>query len=68
MKNKNLIAIFLLATILILVGAFLKIAHLELGFVTGNVILAIGMLMEMIVITLFIIKTITNKNDAFLNK
>lgn len=68
MKNKHIIAAFLLSTILILVGAFFKIAHFELGFVTGNILLSIGMAMEMLVITVFVIKNIINKNNAFLNK
>ena len=68
MKNKHLIALFLLSTVLIIVGALFKIMHLEFGVITGNVLLAIGMMSEVIVISLFIIKTITNKNNSFLNK
>ena len=68
MKNKHLIALFLLSTVLIIVGALFKITHLEFGVITGNVLLGIGMMSEVIVISLFIIKTITNKNNSFLNK
>lgn len=68
MKNRHLIALFLLSTVLIIVGALFKIMHLEFGVITGNVLLGIGMMSEVIVISLFIIKTITNKNNSFLNK
>ena len=68
MKNKHLIAAFLFSTMLILVGAFFKIAHFEFGFVTGNMLLTVGMAMEILVITIFVIKSITTKNNAFLNK
>ena len=68
MKNKHLITLFLLSTVLIIVGALFKITHLEFGVITGNVLLGTGMMSEVIVISLFIIKTITNKNNSFLNK
>ena len=68
MKNKHLIGLFLLSTVLIIIGALFKIMHFALGAVTGNMLLTIGMISEVIVIAFFIIKTITNKNTAFLNK
>lgn len=68
MKNTHLIALFLLSSILVIMGALFKIMHFEIGVVSGNVMLSIGMLAEVSVIVLFIIKTITNKNDNFLNK
>lgn len=68
MKNKHLIILFLIATILLVFGAILKLMHFHLEFVSGNILLTLGMLLEVSVITIFIIKTIANRNVDFLNK
>jgi len=68
MKNKYLIAIILFGVIITIFGALLKIMHFEFGSITGNVLLTIGMLTEVIGIILLISKLATNKNDNFLNK
>ena len=68
MKNKYIIAIFLLGLIIVIFGALLKITHFEFGFVTGNLVLLIGKIIEVTAVVIFIIKLLTNKKDSFLNK
>lgn len=68
MKNKHLIVLFLIANVMLIFGAFMKIIHSQTMFVSGNALLATGMLLEVSVITIFIIKTIISKNVNFLNK
>ncbi len=68
MKNKYIIALFLLGLIFVIFGALLKITHFELGFLTGNLVLFIGKLIEVIAILIFIIKLFSNKNNSFLNR
>jgi len=68
MKNKYIIAILIFGTILTVLGALLKIIHFEFGFVTGNLTLTTGMILEAVALFVFVIKIVTNKNDSFLNK
>ncbi|MEO0058926.1 MAG: hypothetical protein RLZZ312_573 [Bacteroidota bacterium] len=68
MKNKYLVAFFLLSTIVVIVGALFKIVHLEVGPITGNVILTIGLLCEIFFVFVFVFKLISDKNNKFLNK
>lgn len=68
MKNKHLIVFFLIANVMLIFGAFMKIIHYQTMFVSGNALLATGMLLEVSVITIFIIKTIISQNVNFLNK
>jgi len=68
MKNKYIIAILIFGTILIVLGALLKITHFEFGIVTGNLTLTTGMILEAVALFVFVIKIVTNKNDSFLNK
>jgi uncharacterized membrane protein required for colicin V production len=68
MKNKYLVAFFLLSTIVVIVGALFKIVHLEVGPITGNVILTIGLLCEVFFVFVFVFKLISDKGNKFLNK
>ena len=69
MKNKNIIALFVLGSIITVTGALLKIIHFETGFITGNLILSIGLGMEIFAVIFLIIKLFKNKNTSeFLNK
>ncbi len=68
MKNKYIIAILIFGTILTVLGALLKITHFEFGFVTGNITLTTGMILEAVALFIFVIKIVTNKKDGFLNK
>ncbi|WP_339886821.1 hypothetical protein [uncultured Flavobacterium sp.] len=68
MKNKYLIGIILFGVVITIFGALIKIMHFQFGVITGNVLLSIGMLTEVLGIILLIIKLTTNKNDNFLNK
>ena len=68
MKNKYLISFFIIGSIITTVGALFKIIHFELGVVTGNVLLTIGMLVQVISGIGFLTKTIFNKDNEFLNK
>jgi uncharacterized membrane protein required for colicin V production len=68
MKNKYLVAFFLLSTIVVIVGALFKIVHLEVGPITGSVILTIGLLCEVFFVFVFVFKLISDKGNKFLNK
>lgn len=68
MKNKYLIILFLIANVLLVFGAIMKIIHYQLEFFSGNTLLTLGMILEGLVITIFIIKTIATRNVNFLNK
>ena len=68
MKNKYLIAFFIIGTLITILGALFKIVHFELGAVTGNVLLTIGMLVQIISGIGFLTKTIFNKDNEFLNR
>ncbi|NMH24463.1 GldL-related protein [Flavobacterium solisilvae] len=68
MKNKYLIVIFVIGIMYIIFGALFKILHLEIGPITGSVLLTFGMLLEALALILFVIKLIKNKNNDFLNK
>lgn len=68
MKNKYIFSVLIFGGILTILGALLKVIHFEFGFITGNLTLTIGMVLEVIALTIFVIKIVTNKNDSFLNK
>ena len=68
MKNKYLVAFFLLSTIVVIVGVLFKIVHLEVGPITGSVILTIGLLCEVFFVFVFVFKLISDKGNKFLNK
>lgn len=68
MKNKYIIVLFLLGLIIVIFGALFKITHWEFGFLTGNLLLFIGKLIEVTAIVVFIIKLFSDKNNSFLNR
>lgn len=67
-KNKHLLVLFFVAMILVVIGALLKITHLEFSGINGNMLLSIGLLSEAVVIVLLIFKMIIDKKSDFLNK
>jgi len=67
MKVKYIIVIYLIGIIFIVLGALLKILHMQLGL-TGNIYLSIGSTIEIIGVLLGIWKLFTTKKfKAFLN-
>lgn len=68
MKNKYIVVIFLVASIIVILGALFKIIHIEIGVITGNYLLSIGMLTQIAAVILFLSKILSNKNNDFLNK
>ncbi|WP_396152446.1 hypothetical protein [Flavobacterium sp.] len=67
MKYKFIIILFVISVIITIFGALLKILHFEIGPLTGNFILTIGMFTKIIAGAVFIFKMLNDKND-FLNK
>lgn len=68
MKFKYFIALFIVGTLITIIVALFKIIHFELGAITGNVLLTIGMLLQIISGIGFLTKIIFNKNNEFLNR
>ena len=68
MKNKQIIVLFILGFILTIFGSLLKIIHFEIGPLTGNLILTIGMFTKIIAGIIFIFKLLSNNDNDFLNK
>jgi hypothetical protein len=67
-KNKYLLVIFVVGILYILVGAFFKIFHFEIGPFTGNSFLTFGLVIEIIALVLFVVKLIKNSDNDILNK
>lgn len=68
MKTKHTLIILAIGFFIILIGALLKIIHMEIGPVNGNNMLVIGMFVEVIGGILLIYKLITaKKSNDFLN-
>ena len=68
MKNKYILIIFIIGFIVTILGSLFKITHMEIGVLTGNILLTIGMLSQILAGILFIFKLLSNKKDSFLNK
>jgi hypothetical protein len=68
MKNKYILILFVLGLIITILGSLFKITHMEIGPVTGNLLISVGMLSEVSAGILFIIKLSRNQKDNFLNK
>jgi uncharacterized membrane protein len=65
MKYKHILIVFIIGMIATTIGAFIKIIHWPMS----NLILTIGMLLEVISGILLIIKLVNNKSTTdFLNK
>jgi len=68
MKTKHTLIILAIGFFIILIGALLKIIHMEIGSVNGNNMLVIGMFVEVFGGILLIYKLITaKKSNDFLN-
>ena len=64
MKNKHILVIFVVAAILVIVGALFKIMH----WPGANPVLFVGMIGQVIAGVLTVFKLVTNKNEkSFLN-
>lgn len=69
MKAKYAIVIFLVGFLINLLGAWLKITHISLGLLNGNICLTIGSVIQGLGILLIVFKVLTNKGfKDFLNK
>lgn len=69
MKYKHIIIVFAIAFIIDILGAFFKITHWQLGPLTGNLILFIGMIGKVVGAILLIIKLSSKKKTGtFLNQ
>jgi|GEM_PF-947719 hypothetical protein len=68
MKNKYIIALFLLGVVVTTIGAFFKITHLEIGPFTGSLTITLGLFIKVVAAIVFITKLLSNKNNDFLNK
>jgi hypothetical protein len=69
MKTKYAIAVFLTGFLINILGAWLKITHISLGLLNGNLCLTIGSLIQGLGLLLIIFKILTNKGSKdFLNK
>lgn len=68
MKTKHTLIILAIGFFIILIGAVLKIIHLEIGPLNGNNVLITGMFVEIIGGILLIYKLIiSGKSNDFLN-
>ncbi len=68
MKTKHILIILAIGFFIILIGAVLKIIHIEIGTLNGNSMLTMGMFVEVIGGILLIYKLITaKKSNDFLN-
>ncbi len=68
MKTKHILIILAIGFFIILIGAVLKIIHIEIGPLNGNSMLTMGMFVEVIGGILLIYKLITaKKSNDFLN-
>jgi len=68
MKTKHTLIIIAIGFILTIIGALFKIMHFETGFITGNLLLLVGMFCEIFGGILFLYKLFTHpKFKDFLN-
>ena len=68
MKNKYIIAFFVLGVIVTSIGALFKITHWQIGIFNGNVIITLGIFIKIVAAISFIIKLFSNNTNDFLNK
>lgn len=68
MKTKHTLIIIAIGFILVVIGALLKIMHFEIGFITGNLLLSVGMFCKIFGGILFLYKLFAHpKFKDFLN-
>lgn len=63
-KYSYIIIILVMGLLLDMIGAFFKIAHLEIGVITGNVLLILGMSIKAFAAILFIIELLKNDKSS----
>jgi len=68
MKNKHIIVVFILGMIITIFGSLLKVLHFEIGPITGNLVLTLGIFLELFAGVFFIIKLLKNNKNDFLNQ
>lgn len=61
MKFKFSIAVFLVGFLITLLGAWLKITHMSVGPLNGNVSLTIGTIIQIVGVILLIIQIVISK-------
>lgn len=61
MKFKFSIAVFLVGFLITLIGAWLKITHMSVGPLNGNVSLTIGTIIQIVGVILLIIQIVISK-------
>ena len=64
MKNKHLLILFLISSIVIIIGALFKIMHWS----GASILLTIGLLSEVLVVVMLILKLFNDDKNNFLNK
>lgn len=63
MKFKFSIAVFLVGFLITLLGALLKITHMSVGPLNGNVSLTIGTIIQIVGVVLLIIQIVISKKS-----
>lgn len=63
MKFKFSIAVFLVGFLITLLGAWLKITHISVGPLNGNVSLTIGTIIQIVGVILLIIQIVISKKS-----
>ncbi|KNB60321.1 hypothetical protein AC804_13995 [Chryseobacterium sp. Hurlbut01] len=63
MKFKFSIAVFLVGFLITLLGAWLKITHMSVGPLNGNVSLTIGTIIQIVGVILLIIQIVISKKS-----
>ncbi|KQK25800.1 hypothetical protein AR438_09405 [Chryseobacterium aquaticum] len=63
MKFKFSIAVFLVGFLITLLGAWLKITHMSVGPLNGNVCLTIGTIIQIVGVILLIIQIVISKKS-----
>lgn len=63
MKFKFSIAVFLVGFLITLIGAWLKITHMSVGPLNGNVSLTIGTIIQIVGVILLIIQILISKKS-----
>ncbi len=68
MKTKHTLIIIAIALVLIAFGALFNIVRIQIGFITGDFLLTVGMVLKIVGVILFLYKLFTHPNfKDFLN-
>ena len=69
MKIKHVLIIFVIGFLISIIGAIFKITHWSFGSISGNIMIAIGSIIETVGIILMLYKLFTSpKFKEFLNR